>query len=168
MSNQSDSDPVLKHIWEKWTNLITPPDIEKACSNNMKPLEDAFEKLVGLNIQAGSLSHADAYPLGQKTGELLAKLSRMSFMLGLEYGSLDKYHPRNDDFVAEQAEIALPLIDTACKPTDKAISQLLGGLVVSKFMPKEKVFYVGEQTGHIILNASAQCFRLGLNYSAWV
>ena len=167
MNPQSDSEAVLERIWNKWTNIVTPPDIEKACFNNMKPLEDAFEKLLGLNIQAGFLSHADAYPLGQKTGELLAKLSRMSFMLGLEYGILDKQHPRNDDFVTEQAKIALPLIDTACKPTDKAISQLLGGLVVSKFMPKEKAISVGEQTGHIILNACVQCFRLGLNYSVW-
>ena len=155
MNPQSDSKAVLEHIWNKWTNLVTPPDIEKACFNNMIPLEEAFEKLVDLNIQAGFLSHVDASPLGQKTGELLAQLSRMSFMLGLEYGSLDKHHPRNDDFVAEQAKIALPLIDTACKPTDKAIVQLLGGLVASKFWSKETASYVGEQTGRIILNASA-------------
>jgi hypothetical protein len=92
----------------------------------------------------------------------------MSFMLGLEYGSLDKYHPRNDDFAAEQAKIALPLINTACKPTDKAITELLGGLVVSKFWSKETAYYVGEKTGLIILNACAQCFRLGLNYSTLV
>ena len=156
----------LEKIWNKLTNLITPPDIEKACFNAIETLEKTILKLVNLNIESGFLKEKDAYLLGQNTAEVLSQFSRMSFMIGLEYGSKDKNSIRSDDFVAENAKKALPLIKIASEPLQKAFIDLIGCLLVSKVITYEESQLVSQDSGKIILNSFIQCFRLGLNYSS--
>jgi len=157
----------IEGIWEKWFPLVPPSIIESSCLNAMEPLGNQISKLIDRNVQVGFFSQKDASFLYQKTGELLAQIAEITFMLGLEYGVRDKYQPRTDAFVSENTKEALPLINIATEPANKFIVRLVGGLAASK-IPKDICFSIAQDSGEILLYCSVQCFRLGLNYSTWV
>lgn len=170
MRNQHNSYTIedLEQIWNKWTDVVTPPEIEKTCFKFMEPLKNSISNLVELNPQQKNILSHDPYKIGLRTGELLSQFSRLSFMVGLEFGILDKYSSRTDDYVSENAKKAMPLLKIASDPVQKIVMELLGVLVLSKVYDEQTTLKKGQEIGKVIVYCSIQCFRLGLNYSTWI
>lgn len=158
----------IEPIWEKWTNLEIPQGVLALCEEASIITRDYLLKLNAINVDKGNLSTSieKSFKRGEDLGQAMANSMRACFMLGLEYGDKDKDSLRTDDFVSQQAKLALPFLRAALQPITKYGSQLIGLLIKSRNLSMTNAEKLSEELGRTSLKSAAQSFRIGLEYSA--
>ncbi len=103
----------LEQIWNKWTNVKTPPEAENKCQQAVEPLEEFFGELAVSHLR--SLNSKQLRELGEYTGSVVARMCRACFMVGLEYGARSNV----------PHEVS-GLLQLAAEPVGKLGAQLIG------------------------------------------
>ena len=148
----------LENIWNKWTKISIPEEKIQQCAMYTKPVEKTLTILYKKCLDHGLLSNFQPSVAGGLVGTALGKLSRGSFMVGLEF---PEYKNQEDDFSTTKSyRILLEATLDATGVLILYLSELRRIGVLSE--GESKIIF--DDTVQKIKNAMLSCFSLGTKH----
>lgn len=151
-------DDLIK-LWDKWTNYPVDDMVQDECTEAINSILEALAILIQRSIDEGLYPDEMAEKLGEINGAALGKMSRGSFMIGLEYPDFDPLLTTNHD------EIPYKLLVCASDDTKKLITMYICQLIDRQAIPHEKGMKMAEMAGEFLLDGMIGCFEIGAKYS---
>lgn len=153
----------IEPIWTKWTHLVIPGHVQRACENASQPLVELLSRLNDMNVAARTVPSgiSDSHSRGAELGQATASSMRASFMLGLEFAE-QGWRPNSDPRIGDEA---LPFLNAALGPVNRSGVILIGRLAQAGHTSTTETNALADEFGRVSLRCAAQCFRIGLEYA---
>ena len=146
-------------LWNKWTNFPYDNQTVALCQKAVLPLDDLLIGLGKLCLQVDIYKPDEAEKIGEWSSYALSRLSRGSFMVGLEYPYIRR------DVEESQKEKVYQLLKLAAKAASGVLTLFLSKLAEHEAIPVKEVEEFAQTGGEIIKNGMIECFRIGKQHS---
>lgn len=159
ISEKGDLEAELETIWSKWTNYSVEDSVQELCYQRTEPvalqLLDYGQKCLNNHL----INNLNADRLEEWVGDALGRLSRGSFMVGLEF---PEYADNQSNFMKSRV---FQLLKEASQPAEKLSVLFLSQLAEDNFIQMNNAQKAAGDIGKLILNAMIGCYYIGAQYS---
>jgi hypothetical protein len=158
-SDKSNSEDDLEMLWNKWTYYPVSDLANELCYEAVKPLNSLLHDLIMQCLDANIYPRKKALELGEWSGDALGRLSRGSFMLGLEYPNLNK-----DSTVVTNDKL-YRLLEQVGEGATRLITLFLSELVKQEQFSLLQAEKIAEMGGKYIRKGVIDCYYIGVRFS---
>lgn len=149
----------LEEVWNKWTNYPVDDQVQDLCYKETEPVVLLLGEFGQRCIKLRLFPDVSEETVSEWGGEALGKLSRGSFMVGLEY---PEFAQDNSNFMGTKP---YQLLQEASKQAEKLFVLFLSRLTEAGKIPINKAQEEATKGGKLLLNAMIGCYYIGAQFS---
>lgn len=162
----SPSSSELERIATTWSHFQAPAASQQACFAAAQPIHDVVAALISTERNQLPPGIEQSRALGQFLGDAVGRLTRLSYIIGLDFSQTADLRTANQDSIAKYLDQVSALIQEAASPamslSAAIVSDATGAKVIS---PQEAPDYLTRLATHIA-NAGSACFQVGVEDAA--
>jgi hypothetical protein len=149
----------LEEVWNKWTSYPVDDQVQDLCYQKTEAVVLLLGDYGQRCSKFGLFPDVSEETVGEWGGEALGKLSRGSFMVGLEY---PEFVQDTSNFMGTKP---YQLLQEASKQVEKLYVLFLSRLTEAGKLPINKAQEEATKGGKLILNAMIGCYYIGAQFS---
>lgn len=158
-SDKPYSEDDLEMLWNKWTDYPISDQANELCYEAVKPLNSLLHDLIMQCLDANIYPRKKAHELGEWSGDALGRLSRGSFMIGLEYPNL-----RKDSTLIPNDKL-YRLLEQVGEAATRLITLFLSELLKQEQFSSSQAEKIAEMGGKYIRKGVIDCYFIGVRFS---